>query len=87
MTGHELAHDHLAQRQAAFVEAVLDLLVDGRIAELERDPVEQIGLRDRAVEVEDDRARLAQFWLDRVTHSCEFPRYDCDGEEVGGALK
>ena len=36
------------------MEPVLDLLVDGRIAELERDAVEQIGLGDRAVEVEDD---------------------------------
>jgi hypothetical protein len=83
----ELADDHLPQRQPALVEAVLDLLVDGRVAELERDPVEQIGLGDRAVEVEDDGASLLPFWLDRVTHPCEFPRYDCDGEEVGGALK
>jgi hypothetical protein len=83
----ELADDHLPQRQPPLVETVLDLLVDGRVAELERDPVEQIGLGDGAVEVEDDGASLLLFWLDRVTHSCEFPRYDCDGEEVGGALK
>ena len=44
----ELAHDHLAQRQAALIEAVLDLLVDSRVAELERDPV---GARSDSVTV------------------------------------
>ena len=56
------------------MEAVLDLLVDGRVAELERDPVEQIGLRDRAVEVEDDGpARWAAAFGIRVRHVIMFP--------------
>ena len=70
----ELARDHLAQRQAALVEAVLDLLVDGRVAELERDPVEEIRLGDRAVEVEDDRPALwAAAFRIRVRHVIMFP--------------
>jgi hypothetical protein len=70
----ELAHDHLAQRQPPLVEAVLDLLVDGGVAELERDPVEQIGFRDRAVEVEDDgTARDAVISGIRARHAIMFP--------------
>jgi hypothetical protein len=37
------------------VEAVLDLLVDDRVAEAARDRVQEILLRDRAVEVDDER--------------------------------
>ncbi len=83
----ELPRDHLAERHRARVEAVLDLLVDGGVAELERDPVEQVGLGDRAVEVEHDRPQLLHFRLFPVTHSLRNSSLRCDGEEVGGALK
>ena len=54
--GHrrELPRDHLAKRHRAGVEAVLDLLIDRRVAELARNRVEQIGLGDGAVPVEED---------------------------------
>ena len=56
------------------MEAVLDLLVDGRVAELERDPVEEIRLGDRAVEVEDDGPALrAVAFQIRVRHVIMFP--------------
>ena len=76
----ELPRDHLAKRHPALVEAVLDLLVDRRVAELARDSVEQVVLGDRAVEVEHDRpAAVARFRHDSVTHACEFPQYDRPG--------
>jgi len=58
----ELPRDHLAEAQPALTQAVVDLLVDERVAEAARDRVEQVDLRDGAVEVDDDRT-AAQKWL------------------------
>ena len=81
----ELARDHFAKRKPASVEAVLDLLVHGGIAELERRPVEKVGHGDRPVEVQNHAASVLHFRLVPVTHAFELPQYDCNGEEVGCA--
>ena len=52
--GCKLASDDLAERQAALVEPLLDVLVDRGVAELLGDAVEEIGLRDGPVVVEND---------------------------------
>jgi hypothetical protein len=75
----ELADDHVPQREPTFVERVLDLPVDGRIAELERDPVEEVGLGDRAVEIEDDRMGC------RARHARMFPEPGSSAERDRGA--
>ena len=52
----ELARDHFPEWQPPLVEPPLDLVVDLGIAELARDPVEQIELGDGTVVIEDDRS-------------------------------
>src|SRR5687768_6165574 len=49
----ELAGNHLAERHPPLVEAVVDLLVDDRVSERRRDRVEEVFLRNGAVEVDD----------------------------------
>ena len=54
--GPELAGDHLAQRQRPLLQPVVHLAVHLGVAEPARDLVEQVDLRDGAVEVDDEGA-------------------------------
>src|SRR5215217_2533723 len=57
----ELARDHIAERQVSFVQPAVDLRVHLGIAEVARDRVQQVHLRDGAVEV--DSNGPTQKWL------------------------
>ena len=52
----ELARDHIAKRQVSFVQPAVDLRVHLGVAEVAGDRVQQVHLRDGAVEVDGDRA-------------------------------
>src|SRR5262249_13662404 len=82
--GGELARDHLLQRQRPRVEARIELAKQVGVSEAPGDLVEQVDLRDRAVEVEDERRpvrALARHGFGPF--ACHTRRPDLDGRAAG----